>query len=150
LVTVTKVNRAPASADLTLPGTLQPVHDASVYARSSGYVRAWYADLGARVADGQLLAVVDAPDLDQQLSQAKSTEAQAQAALVLAKNEANRWAQLAKDSVVTEDEYDQKQSAYQSQIATVSAAHDNVRRLETLVGYERIKAPFAGVVTARN
>jgi membrane fusion protein, multidrug efflux system len=150
LVSVVKVNRAPANADLTLPGTLQPVHDASVYARSSGYVRGWYADIGARVTDGQLLAVIDAPDLDQQLSQAKSTEAQAQAQLVLAKNEAARWQQLVKDSVVTEDDYDQKQSAYQSQIASVQAAHDNVLRLQTLVGYERIKAPFAGVVTARN
>jgi membrane fusion protein (multidrug efflux system) len=150
LVAVIRVSHAPASADLTLPGTLQPIHDASVYARSSGYVRAWYADIGAKVADGQLLAVIDAPDLDQQLSQAKSTEAQAAATLVLAKSEAERWQSLAKDSVVTQDEYDQKQSAYQSQIATVNAAHDNVRRLESLVGYERVKAPFAGVVTARN
>ena len=150
LVAVVRVSHAPAGADLTLPGTLQPIHDASVYARSSGYVRAWYADLGAKVADGQLLAVIDAPDLDQQLSQARSTEAQARATLVLAKNEAERWQSLAKDSVVTQDEYDQKQSAYQSQIATVNAAHDNVRRLESLVGYERVKAPFAGVVTARN
>ena len=150
LVNVVRVSHAPASADLTLPGTLQPIHDASVYARSSGYVRAWYADIGAHVKAGQLLAVIDAPDLDQQLSQAKSTEAQAQATLVLAKSEAERWSKLVKDSVVTEDEYDQKQSAYQSQIATVNAAHDNVGRLESLVGYERVTAPFAGVVTARN
>lgn len=150
LVTVVKVSRAPANADLMLPGTLQPVRDAAVYARSSGYVRAWYTDIGQRVTAGQLLADIDAPDLDQQLSQAKSTEAQAQATLVLAKSEAQRWQALARDSVVTADEYDQKQSAYQSQIATVSAAHDNVLRLESLVGYEKIKAPFAGVVTARN
>jgi membrane fusion protein, multidrug efflux system len=150
LVGVVKVNRAPANADLTLPGTLEPVHDASVYARSNGYVRAWYVDIGTRVGDGQLLAVIDAPDLDQQLSQAKSTEAQARATLVLAKNESERWAALAKDSVVTQDEYDQKQSAYQSQIQSVNAAHDNVGRLQTLVDYEKIKAPFAGVVTARN
>jgi membrane fusion protein, multidrug efflux system len=150
LVNVVKVERAPANADLTLPGTLEPIHDASVYARSSGYVRAWYTDLGARVTAGQLLAVIDAPDLDQQLSQAKSTEAQDRATLVLAKNEAERWQQLAKDSVVTQDELDQKQSVFQSQIQTVNAAHDNVRRLEALVGYEQIRAPFAGVVTARN
>lgn len=150
LVGVVRVARAPANADLMLPGTLQPMHDASVYARSSGYVRGWYADIGAHVKAGELLAEIDAPDLDQQLSQAKSTEAQAQAALVLAKSEAERWAKLAKDSVVTADEYDQKQSAYQSGIATVSAAHDNVRRLESLVGYERVTAPFAGVITARN
>src|SRR5262249_29002915 len=67
LVSVVKVNRAPANADLTLPGTLQPIHDASVYARSSGYVRAWYADIGAKVHAGELLAEIDAPDLDQQL-----------------------------------------------------------------------------------
>ncbi len=150
LVTVMKVSRAAASADLTLPGTLEPIRDASVYARSSGYVRAWYADLGAHVTEGQVLAVIDAPDLDQQLSQAKSSEAQAQATLVLAKSEAERWQALARDSVVTQDEYDQKQSAYQSQIATVSAAHDNVMRLESLVGYEKIRSPFTGVVTARN
>jgi membrane fusion protein, multidrug efflux system len=150
LVTVVKATRAPAAADLTLPGTLEPIRDASIYARSSGYVRAWYTDLGAHVRTGQLLAVIDAPDLDQQLSQAKSSEAQAQATLVLAKSEAERWQALVKDSVVTQDEYDQKQSAYQSQIATVSAAHDNVMRLESLVGYEKITAPFAGIVTARN
>jgi RND family efflux transporter MFP subunit len=150
LVAVMRVSHAPASADLTLPGTLQPIHDASVYARSSGYVHAFYADIGAHVTNGQLLALIDAPDLDQQLSQAKSTEAQARAALVLAKSEAERWQKLATDSVVTADEYDQKQSAYQSQIATVSATHDNVRRLESLVAYERVTAPFAGVVTARN
>ena len=149
LMAVVRVAHAPASADLTLPGTLQPIHDASVYARSSGYVRAWYADIGAHVTEGQLLAVIDAPDLDQQLSQAQSTEAQARATLVLTKNEAERWQSLVKDSVVTQDEYDQKQSAYQSQIATVNAAHDNVRRLESLVGYERVRAPFGGVVTAR-
>jgi membrane fusion protein (multidrug efflux system) len=150
LVTVVKANRAPAAADLTLPGTLEPIRDASIYARSSGYVRAWYTDLGAHVRTGQLLAVIDAPDLDQQLSQAKSTEAQAQATLVLTKSEAERWSALVKDSVVTQDDYDQKQSAYQSQIASVRAAHDNVMRLESLVGYEKITAPFAGVVTARN
>jgi membrane fusion protein, multidrug efflux system len=150
LVTVVKVNHAPASADLTLPGTLEPIHDASVYARSSGYVRSWSADIGAKVTAGELLAIIDAPDLDQQLSQAKSTEAQARATLVLAKNEAERWQQLAKDSVVTQDDLDQKNSAYQSQIQAVNAAHDNVSRLATLVGYERITAPFAGVVTARN
>jgi len=150
LISVVRVSRAPANADLTLPGTLQPIHDASVYARSSGYVRAWYADIGARVANDQLLAIIDAPDLDQQLSQAKSTEAQDRANLVLAKSEAERWQSLVKDSVVTADEYDQKQSTYQAQIQTVNAAHDNVLRLQSLVGYERVTAPFAGVVTARN
>jgi membrane fusion protein, multidrug efflux system len=150
LVTVVKVSHAPASADLTLPGTLEPIHDASVYARSSGYVASWSADIGAKVRAGQLLALIDAPDLDQQLSQAKSTEAQARANLAFAKSEAERWQQLAKDSVVTQDDLDQKNSAYQSQISLVSAAHDNVMRLEALVGYERITAPFAGVVTARN
>ncbi len=149
-VTVVRVARAANASDLLLPGTMQAYHDAAIFARSTGYVRHWYADIGQRVKAGQLLATIDAPDLDQQLSQAKANAANTRAALALAKSQVDRWAELIKDSVVTADEYDQKRTAYDAAVANTKAADDNVSRMETLVAYEHVSAPFDGVITARN
>jgi membrane fusion protein, multidrug efflux system len=150
LVGIQRVTRAGASSDLMLPGTLQSNHETPVYARASGYISHWYTDIGQRVHAGQLLATIDAPDLDQQLSQARQQSANANATLQLNRVNLDRWKILYRDSTVTKQELDTFQSAYDASVASVAGADDNVRRLESLVAYERITAPFDGVVTARN
>src|ERR1700735_1678621 len=150
LVAIQRVARANASSDLMLPGTLQSNHETPVFARASGYISHWYADIGQRVHEGQLLATIDAPDLDQQLSQARQQSANANATLQLNRVNLDRWKILYRDSTVTKQELDTFQSNYDASVASVAAADDNVRRLESLVAYERVTAPFDGVVTARN
>jgi RND family efflux transporter MFP subunit len=138
------------SAPLVLPGTLQPLHEAVVYARSAGYVRRWYADIGARVGAGQVLATIEAPEVDQEVQQARAQLRQANATLALAKSDLDRWKSLARDSAVSRQELDQKTAAYEASAATVNAQRANVQRLMSVQGYSRVTAPFAGVVTARN
>jgi RND family efflux transporter MFP subunit len=138
------------SAPLVLPGTLQPLHEAVVYARSAGYVRRWYADIGARVGAGQVLATIEAPEVDQEVQQAQAQLKQANAALAFAKSDLDRWKSLARDSAVSQQELDQKTAAYEAGAATVNAQRANVQRFTSLQGYSRVTAPFAGVVTARN
>jgi multidrug efflux pump subunit AcrA (membrane-fusion protein) len=150
LVGIQRVTRAGTNSDLMLPGTLQSNHETPVYARASGYISHWYADIGQRVHAGQLLATIDAPDLDQQLSQARQQSANANATLQLNRVNLDRWKILYRDSTVTKQELDTFQSNYDASVANVAAADDNVRRLESLVAYERVTAPFDGVVTARN
>ncbi len=150
LVGIQRVTRAGASSDLMLPGTLQSNHETPVYARASGYISHWYADIGQRVHAGELLATIDAPDLDQQLSQARQQSANANATLQLNRVNLDRWKILYRDSTVTKQELDTFQSNYDASVASVAGADDNVRRLESLVAYERVTAPFDGVVTARN
>jgi multidrug efflux pump subunit AcrA (membrane-fusion protein) len=149
-VSVIRVVRAAPASELALPSTLQGLHEAAIYARSSGYVRKWYADIGTRVVAGQLLAEIDAPDLDQQLRQARESAHQAQASLALARLDLARWRSLLRDSVVTAEEFDQRQSTYEADSAMVAGAEANAERLATLQRYERVTAPFAGVITARN
>ena len=138
------------SRPLVLPGTLQPLHEAVVYARSAGYVRRWYADIGARVSAGQVLATIEAPEVDQEVRQAEAQLKQATATLALAKNDLDRWKSLARDSAVSQQELDQKTATYEAGVATASAQRANVQRLTSLQGYSKVMAPFAGVVTARN
>jgi len=138
------------SQPLNLPGTLQPLHEAVVYARAAGYVRHWYADIGARVTAGQVLATIEAPEVDQQVDEAKAQVKQATANLALATNDLDRWKSLARDSAVSQQELDQKTAAYEASLATVNAQRANVQRLTSLQGFSRVIAPFAGLVTARN
>ncbi|HEY8311947.1 MAG TPA: efflux RND transporter periplasmic adaptor subunit [Gemmatimonadaceae bacterium] len=138
------------SRPLVLPGTLQPLHEAVIYARSAGYVRKWYADIGTRVAGGQVLATIEAPEVDQEVQQAQAELKQASANLALAKNDLDRWKSLARDSAVSQQELDQKTAAYEASAATANAQRANVQRLTSVQGYSRVVAPFAGVVTARN
>ena len=135
---------------LSLPGTLQPLHEAVVYARSAGYVRHWYSDIGAHVTAGEVLATIEAPEVDQELMQGQAQLKQAAANLALAKNDLDRWKSLARDSAVSQQELDQKNAAYEASVATANAQRANVDRLTSLQGYSKILAPFAGVVTARN
>jgi multidrug efflux pump subunit AcrA (membrane-fusion protein) len=149
-VSVEIVSRAAGDGELMLPGTLQASQSTDVYARASGYVAAWYADIGARVQAGQLLARIEAPDLDQQLAQARNEVVTARSTRQLNAVNLDRWKVLFHDSTVTKQELDTYQTNFDASVATEAAAENNVRRLEALVGYERVTAPFTGVVTARN
>jgi RND family efflux transporter MFP subunit len=149
-VNVVTVARADAASSLTLPGTLQPVHQAAIYARATGYVKKFFVDLGSTVHTGQLLGIIETPDLDQQLAQARALLHQDETMLALNRTEDQRWQQMVRDSVVTVEQYDQKRQAYQGSQAAVLGDQANVDRLVALVGFERIVAPFDGVITSRN
>src|ERR1700722_18036910 len=106
-VLVTTVKRAAATTELTLPGTVQPLHEASVYAQTSGYVTHWYVDMGAHVRAGQVMAVIATPEVDQELASARATLARQRATLVLDKANLDRWVTLERDSAVSKEELDQ-------------------------------------------
>jgi RND family efflux transporter MFP subunit len=135
---------------LTLPGTLLGVIESTVYARSNGYVVRWVKDIGGSVRKGELLAEIAAPEIDQELSQAVSARAQAAASSSLAKSTAERWQALRQRDAVTQQDLDEHQSAFAQAAANLSAADANVGRLEKLRGFNRVVAPFDGVVTRRN
>ncbi|HEX4096207.1 MAG TPA: efflux RND transporter periplasmic adaptor subunit [Caulobacteraceae bacterium] len=136
--------------DLVLPGQVDANYDAVIHARVSGYLKKWYVDIGAKVKTGQLLAEIDTPELDQQLLQAKADLATAVANQKLAALTAQRWTNLLKQDAVSHQETDEKTGDLQAKDALVQAAQANVDRLEALEAFRRIKAPFDGVVTARN
>ena len=150
LVEVATVTRAPAGSELTLPGTIQALHEGAIYARVPGYVKRWHADIGSVVHAGDVMVEIDAPELEQSVQQAQAQLAQTRAALGLARADLERWKQLAGDSAVTGQELDQKRAAYDAAVANTSAAEANVRRLVQERQYTRVTAPFTGVVTARN
>ena len=150
VVTVATVARATASSSVALPGALTAARTAAIYARTAGYVRARFVDIGSRVRGGQLLASIDAPDLDQQAEQALAIVSQMRAATELARANLARWRALAADGAVTAQELDQMQAAFNGAVASQRSAEANLRRLAQLQEYERIVAPFAGVITARN
>jgi RND family efflux transporter MFP subunit len=150
VVQVTLVRRAAAASELTLPGTIQALHDGAIYARVAGYVSRFHADIGSVVRAGQVLAEIDAPELEQNVQQARSQLAQTRAALGLAKADLERWRSLARDSAVTGQELDQKAATYDAAVAATGAAEANVRRLTQTREYTQVTAPFAGVITARN
>jgi len=151
LAVATALPRPDASAtEVVLPGNLQADFAAPIYARTSGYLRAWYVDIGARVRKGQLLAQIEAPEVDQQLRQAEADLAVAEANRKIADVTAERWRRLRATDSVSRQEADQKVSAAQASDAQVQAARANVLRLRQLAGFEHIVAPFDGVITARN
>jgi len=135
---------------LTLPGTLLGVIESTVYARSNGYVVRWVKDIGSSVTKGELLAEITAPEIDQELSQAVSARAQAAASASLAKSTADRWQALRQKDAVTQQDLDEHLSAYSQAAANLAAADANAGRLGKLRGFNRVVAPFDGVVTRRN
>ena len=149
-VSVTTVTRESSASSVSLPGALTAVQTAAIYARTPGYVRRRYVDIGSRVRAGQLLADIDAPDLDQQVAQARGVVFQTRAAQQLAQANLVRWRALAVDSAVTAQEVDQMQAAFNEAVANSNSAEANLQRLVQLQVYERVVAPFAGVITARN
>jgi RND family efflux transporter MFP subunit len=135
---------------LTLPGTLQGIIESTVYARSNGYVAHWYKDIGAAVKQGELLAEITAPEVDQELTQAQATRAQVDASVMLAKSTLDRWQSLREKDAVTQQDLDERISAYRQAESNLAAAQANVGRLRNLQGFNKVVAPFAGVVTRRN
>jgi RND family efflux transporter MFP subunit len=150
IVSVVRVTTAPGNPTVILPGTLQPMLTTAIYARTPGYIRRILVDIGAHVRAGDLLALIDAPDLDQQVVQARGVVAQARASLQLAAAEYARWRALAAGGAVTADELDQKTAAFNVATATLNAAQADLQRLIHLQEYERVVAPFTGVITQRN
>jgi RND family efflux transporter MFP subunit len=134
---------------MVFPGTLQAFYDANIYARVPGYVRAWYEDIGAHVKKGQLLAIIDTPDLDQQIGQARANLAAAEAAQKLSAVTAQRWESLLKEGAVARQDADTKEEDLESKTASVKAAQANADQLQALKGFARIIAPFDGTVTKR-
>lgn len=139
-----------ASQEIALPGNTQPYIDTPIYARTNGYLRKWYFDIGAHVRKGQLLAVIETPELDQQLQQAKAQLQSAQANLKLAQITAARWQHLLLTNSVSHQETDQAVSDLASKQALVASNEANLHRLEQLQSFERVYAPFDGVITQRN
>jgi len=135
--------------DVTVPGTVQAFSESPIYARINGYVRAWNADIGAHVRKGQLLAVIEAPEVDQELNHARAMLVQAQANLQLATVTSARYRDLIKSNSVSQQEVDNNNQNLNSQTANVQAATAEVARLAQLQGFEKIYAPFDGVITAR-
>jgi RND family efflux transporter MFP subunit len=150
-VTVIASQRPAADdANLVLPGSTQAIQETAIYARTNGYVRKWNVDIGAKVEAGQLLAEIDTPEVDQELSQARASVVQAKANADLAKATLTRWRELVDKKVVSAQEFDEKKSAADARAADLKVAEANVKRLEELQGFEKIVAPFGGIVTARN
>jgi RND family efflux transporter MFP subunit len=149
-VTVVSPQRGAPTREIRLPGTTQAFTDAPIFARTSGYVKAWHFDIGAHVKRGTLLAEIESPEVDQQLEQARADLATAQANLRQAKITADRWWALLQSDSVSKQETDQALSALSASKATVESNAANVRRLEELQGFEKIYAPFDGVITVRN
>ena len=136
--------------EILLPGTTQAFTDTPIWARTNGYLKRWYFDIGARVKEGQLLAEIETPEVDQQLMQARADLETARANLRQADITAARWLDLLKTDSVSKQETDQAVSNQGAMKATVDSNAANVRRLEQLQGFQKIYAPFDGVVTARN
>ena len=124
--------------------------ESPIFARTNGYLLRWYKDMGSKVEKGELLAAIDTPEVDQELSQARASREQIKAALELAKISADRWANLRKSDSVSQQEADQQASGYQQALANLAAADANVRRLEQLESFKNVYAPFSGVLTRRN
>jgi RND family efflux transporter MFP subunit len=178
LVNVTEVERSSGKSDLVLPGSIQAITEAPVLARATGYIKTRLVDIGDRVKAGQLLAEIDAPEIDQQVRQARASVDQANASLEQAnanliqgktneqlyKTTADRWNSLVAKGAVSKQDNDTYQAQYIAQVATVQAlekavnvaksnigaAEANLERLTDMLGYVKVKAPFAGVITQRN
>lgn len=149
-VAVTYPTASAPSDELVLPGTARAFTDAPIYARANGYLKKWYVDIGARVTQGQILAEIETPELDQQLRQARADLENARATMEMARTTADRWQTLLKRDAVSRQETDEKVSDYNAKRAVVESNSANVKRLEDLQSFQRITAPFDGVITARN
>jgi RND family efflux transporter MFP subunit len=149
-VTVVQPKRAAPGQEIVLPANVQAFKDAPIYARTNGYLRRWYADIGAHVKAGQLLAEIDAPEVDQQLHQARADLTTAEANVHLSEITANRYQGLLKSDSVSQQDADNAAGDYAAKKAIVQSAQANVRRLEDLQSFQKIYAPFDGTITARN
>ena len=150
IVRVVPLKRAPAAEEIVLPANVLAFTDAPIYARTNGYLKKWYADIGTRVKAGQLLAEIDTPEVDQQLRQARADLNTAEANLHLSQITADRYAGLLKTDSVSKQDADNAAGDYEAKKAIVKSGEANVQRLTELLSFQRIYAPFDGVITARN
>ena len=148
-VSVTHPQTSASQLTVRFPANIQAYIETPIYARTNGYIRRWYVDIGGRVQRGQLLAEIETPELDQQLRQAEAAQAQAEANLDLARTTAVRYQQLIKQDGVSQQETDQAISTLHADEANVKAAIANVNQLKELQSFEKVTAPFAGTITAR-
>lgn len=149
MVDVVKVKRDEKPHELMLPGNITPMLETTIYARANGYVGQWLVDIGDVVKEGQVLAILETPELDQQLAAAQNTLKQNQANFELSRVTAQRWKELAAKQVVSKQDNDDRQSNYQASAAGVDASKANVAQLEQLQGFKKVIAPFAGKITSR-
>ena len=149
-VSVTHPIVEPSQEDLVLPSTLQAYVESPIYARTSGYLKKWYHDIGSRVQKGELLADIDTPEVEQQLSQARADLGTSEANENLSRITAARYEELIKTDGVSKQEVDNAVGDYAAKKANTASAQANVRRLEELQSFQHIYAPFAGVITRRN
>jgi len=144
-VRTTVVRTTEGGQTLSLPGSLQGFQQAPLAARSAGYVKRWTKDIGSHVTKGELLAVIESPEIDQQLSQAEAVRGQTAASLALAKSTVERWEALRKKDVVSQQELDERRSGLTQASANLAAADANVQRLRQLDAFKRVTAPFARI-----
>src|SRR5467141_1420498 len=149
-VSVVSPKQTAPAQEIILPGNVQPFTTAPIYARTNGYLKKWYVDIGARVKQGQLLAVIETPEVDQQLQQARSNLATAKANLELASITKTRYLGLLKSNAVSQQDADNAVGTYNANKAIVEADKAAVEQYSALVSFEKVYAPFDGVVTARN
>src|SRR6266498_5326035 len=149
-VSVIHPKAEPAQEELVLPSTLQAYTESPIYARTNGYLKKWYKDIGSRVREGELLADIETPEIDQELLQSKAARDQASAQVEIAKSSAKRWENLQKMDAVAQQETDERNSGYAQAQANLAAADANVRRLQQMESFNHIYAPFGGVITRRN
>jgi RND family efflux transporter MFP subunit len=149
-VSVVSPKRTAPADEIILPGNVQPYISSPVYARTNGYLKKWYFDIGARVKKGQLLAVIETPEVDQQLQQARSNLLTAQANLELASITKTRYQGLLKSNAVAQQDVDNAVGTYNANKAIVEADKAAVEQYSALVSFEKIYAPFDGIITARN
>jgi len=149
-VAVVQPKHSSPAQEIVLPANVQAFADAPIYARTNGYLKHWYVDIGGRVKAGQLLAEIDTPEINQQLRQARADLATSRANLDLSKITSDRYSDLLKTDSVSKQEADNAVGDYAAKQATVQSAQANVKRLEELQSFQKIYAPFSGVITARN
>src|SRR3989440_3982316 len=149
-VSVVSPKQTAPAEEIILPGNVQPFISSPIYARTNGYLRKWYFDIGAHVKKGQLLAVIETPEVDQQLEQSLSNLNTAKANLALSEITKNRYQGLLKSNAVSQQDADNTSGTYNANKAIVEANQANVKQLQALQSFEKIYAPFDGIVTARN
>lgn len=150
VVSVINPQRSAPSQEIVLPGNVQPFIGSPIFSRTNGYLKAWHFDIGAKVKKGQLLAEIESPEVDEQLQQSRSNLATAEANLKLAEITKNRYQGLLETNAVSQQDADNTVGAYDANNSIVHANQANVRQLQTMQSFERIYAPFDGIITARN
>lgn len=148
-VNITRPGTSAPTSQCALPATVQPYMATSIFARTNGYLTKWNADIGSKVSKGALLATIASPEIDSQLDAARATLQQVEAGLKLAEITAARYSKLSHTDAVAEQEVDQARQSLQGQQATLLASQAEVRRLQQLQGFEKVYAPFSGVITQR-